>query len=789
MPVQSLIETWFPELKPSETLTVKHQHPIRWSEILKQPSLQALTLSSCHVDTLAPLEEEPSLTTLTLDKCKVSVEVLSSAPVCPHIKSLTIEGSPLLADAWDEWLRVFPNLTSLSLTPTHLDWELLPKLEQHPTLEHVGLRGWRLPDRDITPDRIEWLASLSQLCSVRLSDLRLKQTCFAMLCSLSLRGLHVKDCMFHVDELQHLPQLSILETLELEADWDLERELSEDDTFWELEELPKLPKLRTLILVGKLFRPEKLSLLASCPQLTSLTLFASDIRDESVEVLQSIRTLEALTLDETYLTDLALVALSSFKNLKALGLPHTRITSEHLDELLSLPQLEALNVSDTYTDGPGLWELLKHPSLRHLVCDFSAIESGVCFRFLREWLQHPERTCTFQGELLTERLPSSLELNDATITPDLLACLLEWEGLASLTWYDTEWEDAEAPSFHDVVTSHQNPALQELTCKETDIPDVVLQHLSMFPNLRKLVMEELSLPESDLSFLGSLQNLETFDGYALSFDPGSLFRLTPLPLLKELHLVGPPTYIEQSPSIVWTADSLSTFTSWPALEHLSLSNSILEQGCFSVLATFPLLHGLCMKSCLIPGQEWPLIRELSSLESLNLGSVSIPEGGMEAIASLPRLRKLELSSATVLEGSLAALAFCTQLEHLDCFGCSVTEEDIQQLSGLHRLKYLDLSWSAIHDGIADVFLNFPELEYLGLAGVQELSGIGFEHIVKCKPLETINLAKAWIGGEAMVLLGSLPRLFTVYFYHGHSVSDAESYRTFERMAPYCSVIW
>ncbi len=789
MPNHNSEEAWAPEPNPSGVLTVKHQHPILWDEILKQPSFQALTLSSCNVDTLAPLEEESTLTTLTLDKCKVPLEVLSSAPVCPHVKGLTIESSPLFADAWDEWLRVFPNLISLTLAPSHLDWELLPKLEQHPTLEHIALIGWRLPDREITPDRIEWLASLPKLRSVRLSNLHLKNTCFAMLCALPLQSLHVKDCMFPVEELEHLPQLYELETLELEADWDMERELAEHDSFWELAELPKLPRLRTLMLVGKWFRPKKLSQLASCPQLTSLTLFGSDIRDESVEVLQSIQTLEALTLDERYLTDLALVALSSFANLKTLGLPHTRITSEHLEELLSLPRLEVLDLRDTDTDGPGLWTLLKHPSLRHLVCNFSTIESGVCFRFLREWLQRPERTCTFQEELLTERLPASLKLSDATITPELLACLLEWEGLTSLTWYDTEWEDAESPSFYDVVTSHQNPTLQELTCNETDIPVVVLKHLSMFPNLRTLVMEELSLPEGDLSFLGQLQKLEIFDGYALSFDPKSLSKIAPPPLLQKLYLVGPPTYVEQSPSVVWTADFLSPFASWLALEDLSLANSILEQGCFSALATFPLLRGLSLESCVFEEGEWSRFPEICHLESLNLGSVSVPQGGMESIASLSSLRKLELSSATVREGSLAALASCSQLEHLDCFGCSVKEEDIQQLSGLHRLKYLDLSWSAIHDDIADLFEHLPDLEYLGLAGVQELSHVGFEYIVRCNKLETINLAKAWIGGEAMTLLGSLPRLFTVYFYHGYSVSDEESYRTFQRMAPYCSVIW
>lgn len=772
-----------------QSLVVKQQSPIDWGAILSHPSLEQLTFEHCNVDTLEPLHYLSELQQLRIESTGVSKEVLASSLPCFHVTKLSLDSTPITKVFWSEWIRLFPGMKELSIASRYVEWENFAMLQEHSSLLSFSLDGWGLSDDAVTVERLAWLASLPQLKALELKHLKLGEGCLAWICRLPLRSLSLDGCTFAIEDLKELSQLKSLEKLKLILGWDMEGKIQEQESYWDLATLPMLPHLQHLSLSGELFQPGAVSQIVACQGLHSLELACTEMEDGAIEELGKLPNLQCLTLDERELTDLSLVALATFPALKVLALPSTSISDEFLYELNALASLECLDLTRTRTDGPGLTSLLKHPSLRYLVCDFKERGSGAYFAFLRDWLEDPTRSCLFRDELLQDSLPSSLEFDDFTFVPEAWKGLAGWTSLQKLTLYEVDWEDSSDIAWEEACSESSFPELQELTFRETEPPPILLSHLASFPKLRTLCMEETKLRVEDFSFLEQLPKLEKVEIFNVEFAPEAVTHFPLLPVLRELSLVRSPSYSRREPSMVWSAELLEPISLLPSLEKLTLSSSKLRKDSFSVLSKLSSLRSLDLSYGDVEEGDWTALAFLSHLEELDLGSSSISNEGFQCLPSFTKLTSLSLNDTNVEDEGLQVLQQLHQLEKLDLFGCSVSEAILQSLVELSNLKYLDISWSSINDDIAPIFTSFPELEYLGLAGVQELTHVGLASIVTCKKLDTMNLAKAWFGGEGIGALGSLPRLFTVYFYHGFSVSDGESYREFQASAPYCSVIW
>ncbi len=127
----------------------------------------------------------------------------------------------------------------------------------------------------------------------------------------------------------------------------------------DLQQLKRLPQLRTLYLAGALITDAGVEHLAEITQLEVLNLSATRVTDAGLNHLKALTHLWSLGLDHADVTDAGLQHLRGLTQLQELGLNHTNVTDAGLENLKGLTQLRWLDLRWTKVTEEGVKRLQK----------------------------------------------------------------------------------------------------------------------------------------------------------------------------------------------------------------------------------------------------------------------------------------------------------------------------------------------------------------------------------------------------------------------------------------------
>ena len=198
--------------------------------------------------------------------------------------------------------------------------------------------------------------------------------------------------------------------------------------------------------------------------------------------------------------------------------------------------------------------------------------------------------------------------------------------------------------------------------------------LGLMPNLQKLTFQPQLV--SSLSFVTSLEKLESLDLTACRLDAGELVHLTPLPALKNLILAD------------CGLSTIADLENAVGLYTLDVSNNTLRN--LDVLST------------------------MVTLKELNLNHNAVTD--LSAIGSLSELEKLDIAFNAITD--LSPLSSCQNLTWLDASNNQIKK--LASISGLKKLSFLALEYNLLTS--VEALPGLTELTNLSVAS-NEISDI------------------------------------------------------------------
>lgn len=304
-----------------------------------------------------------------------------------------------------------------------------------------------------------------------------------------------------------------------------------------------------------------------------------------------------------------------------------------------------------------------------------------------------------------------ISFSASSLTDDDLIHLKDFVWLESFSIYDRN--EIARPRVHGPGLTHLSrlPRLRSLGLISDGFGEEIAATLKEFPHLTRLYVSNAHVPESILSVIGDIYDLEELHlGLAITDD--GLQRLKPLQKLRVLTIRFPSVMITgpqdlKRSRVAWRKNITDT-----ALEHLAALRNLrtLHVGSEALSTVGPLA-------------------KLPLLEELDLYGVT--GDGLAALAEFPALRRLYLRG-TCDEASLRHISRSAQLETLYCMG-KTADDGLFHLAELPRLKQLGL----------------------GSSGVTDAGIIDLRHV---RSLERLELGFTELGDEGMAALAELPRL-------------------------------
>lgn len=132
------------------------------------------------------------------------------------------------------------------------------------------------------------------------------------------------------------------------------------------------------------------------------------------------------------------------------------------------------------------------------------------------------------------------------------------------------------------------------------------------------------------------------------------------------------------------------------------------------MATMPRLQELWLDQQLIGDEELRPFENHARLKVLGLFWTNISTASLATIGSLKNLEELDLRDTKIDPKQTRELCRNANLMDLRLWGIPVKDDDVRELTCLRRLKRLRLQLTEVSDKIADVLINFKNLETVDL---------------------------------------------------------------------------
>ncbi|MBC8871780.1 MAG: hypothetical protein H8E44_20320 [Planctomycetes bacterium] len=611
---------------------------------------------------VAHLKHFPQLQSVHMSGREVTDAGLAYLAELKQISDLTFYGSSVTGVGLGK-LSGLTSLESLRLASQKFANEDLRQLRHVPKLRSLSLLS------SIDESELQFLTDMSQIKSLRLSDVRLSQQGVDIINQLdNLRGFSLSISDGNDGQLRWLGQLKVPLSLNVMRSPEI------TNAGWKHLEgalLVSLDLMHTPITdIG-------LAHVGRAKTLASLAIIKAPVSDAGLVHLQELKALEVLTLRDTKVTDDGVARLRrSLPNLshvqiganarpprmrtqKPIGFKvnpetggksahlRTRLTAQNVKQLRQEPNLDTIFLTHGETKDDDLLLLVGVP-MKGLVID----SKHVTDRGVKALGDHPAL--------------ESLSLWSSSITDGSLKSIARIPSLTKLTIH-------EAPITDEGVS--------ELVARLADLGKLKSLHFFRCPRITN----------DGLNQIGRLTSLERL--FLNNNDGLTSGLLTEIAHLKNLHRL-------ELDSIALDEADLVHLAALTKLETLGLScsnsESKLTDHGLTYVGRIPTLRSLTIQDARITDKGVSDLIKLNALQTLGLARTGITDQGIAAIASeLPNLVQLGISGTKVTDAGMAHVGKLTRLEWLWLDGTAVGDEGIGQLDRLTRLQYVYLDASRV----------------------------------------------------------------------------------------------
>ena len=144
------------------------------------------------------------------------------------------------------------------------------------------------------------------------------------------------------------------------------------DSFDNLQELRRFPKLTSLYLAESSIEDNQIRYFQGLQQLTILNLADTRVGDAGFQELRTLPRLRHLVASQTRITDSGLERLAALKSLRKLFLNHTKVTDSGIGHLAQCNSLEVLALEGCVVHGSG-FESLTESAIEYLFLNDSEL--------------------------------------------------------------------------------------------------------------------------------------------------------------------------------------------------------------------------------------------------------------------------------------------------------------------------------------------------------------------------------------------------------------------------------
>lgn len=292
------------------------------------------------------------------------------------------------------------------------------------------------------------------------------------------------------------------------------------------------------------------------------------------------------------------------------------------------------------------------------------------------------------------------DFRKATLSPDLLAKLVDLKSLKTLNFADTSLDDDSLSSLRNVGSS-----LVSLDVRGCKLSDRAAATIGQFTALRALRFSgkngNTTIGDDGLKSLSGCKSLKVLALDNLWVGIAGIESIAGLTELEELYLAD--TVVDD--------DSVKLIAQFPKLKKLRLARTQVGDAALAALSKRTSLEELDLsEDALITNAGIAHLAKLSALKKLNLWRVQISNEGALMLAPLTKLEWLNLDNTKLSDDGLATLKEMKALTFLHLGSTQITEAGAPALFHLTTLKDLKITRTALaasETAVADLKKNLP----------------------------------------------------------------------------------
>ncbi len=470
--------------------------------------------------------------------------------------------------------------------------------------------------------------------------------------------------------------------------------------------------------------PKTFAILAKQSKLERLNLDRGVFESKDLLAFQGISTLKTLILSHTKTDDEGIVAFKNCTKLELLDLTVTQVKGDFFKEFKSLNELKGLSLTSTPVTSINLTVVPPLPKLEALsLRDTSPSKPSEAFKTL----------CKNVKELSMPKI----DLDD-----ELLKALLASQKLTSL-----RMGAMGPPQFTDAGFTRlkELPFLESFAIFDIPITDPKLEILKGCQNLRKLNIQNSSLPKAKLNELA-----KSLPGCLIEVDEkGEKSKIEPTwggdnerKLAEHIIKLGGKVLIEPDKKMIEKLDELPKTPFGIYGVHI-VNQKTLKDTDLEPLKDAKFLQGFSFSGCPLNGDFLAYLKgcknlrrislisreakgsslkhlaDIRTIEELNLTNVKLTDADLEAIKNWQFLKTVHLGGTLITNAGVAHLKNCLDLEQLELIGRSaITDEAMSVIENHQKLQTLRLTGTTITDAGLAKLTGCSNLRFLDLVGTK-----------------------------------------------------------------------
>jgi Leucine-rich repeat (LRR) protein len=166
------------------------------------------------------------------------------------------------------------------------------------------------------------------------------------------------------------------------------------------------------------------------------------------------------------------------------------------------------------------------------------------------------------------------------------------------------------------------------------------------------------------------------------------------------------------------ADALPLLRELPDLEHVSLSNKLMDDKLMAELKDLPKLNYLNLYQSSIGDEGLKIFKTLPALRSVPMGETKVTDAGLVHLKDLTKLEYVGLRANKVTDAGLVHLENLTNLTGLYLGETKVTDAGLVHLKRMKKLNSLRLDKTTVSDAGLEHLKQLTSLRYLDLDEVK-----------------------------------------------------------------------